>query len=227
MAINKTFLLNDIADDLNDYGSWDVADGGYLQRQLFKALDDVWKAHAWAFRITSTTFDTEAGNLGPYPSAGMPADFEELVVEEKLNKPFAYDKYGVPPPVPDGAQGERYPIYFDQTVSKIRFFADPGTGEKTLYYLLMLTDIDDALALFPDSQAFKKILIARTGHYALINTEEFASQAKTFWEQSEMLLTKEKNAKRRSATRPDTRTTRDISGNPGYYSLQAGNGGIE
>ena len=228
MTINKTFFLNDIADDLNDYGDWPVTAGGYLERQLFKAVDDVWKAFQWAFRIGSTTITTTAGTAGPYPVVGnLPADFEELVTEEKINKPYAYDAYGVPPPIPDDSLGQRFPIVFDRVLSKIRFLVDPGNGDKTLYYLRLLTDIDAALALLPDNQSLKKILIARAGHYALVNTEEFANQAKTFWEQSEMLLRKEINSKRKASSRPDTRTLLDTCGNPAYYSLRAGNGGIE
>src|SRR6185503_20156885 len=120
---------------LSDYGDWSVAEGGYLERQLFKAIDDVWKAYQWAFRITSTAIATVTGTLGPYPStAALPDDFDVLVNEEKVNKAYAYDIYGVPPPIPDDSLGQRFPIVFDRTLSKIRFLVDPGTGNKTLYY---------------------------------------------------------------------------------------------
>lgn len=222
MAINREFLLNDIADDLNDFGEWDTEEGSYLERQLMKALDDVWNAFPWAFRITSTIIPTVTGTLGPYPSSGdLPADFDQLVNEEKVNKAYAYDAYGVPPPIPDSTFGQRHPIVFDRVTSKITFYFDPGTGDKTLYYLQQLPEtVEDALALFSDTQSLKKIIIARTGHYALINTPDFAKQATTFWEQSEMLLNREKAKVRKGSSRPDTRTTLNTSGNPSYYGLQ-------
>lgn len=222
MAINKTFLLTDIADDLNDYGDWSTEEGGYLERQLFKALADVWDAFQWSFRIGTSAIATTTGTLGPYPTVGdLPDDFDELVNEEKVNKFFAYDAYGVPPPIPDDSFGQRYPIVFDRVLAKIRFLFDPGTGNKTLYYLKELPeDIDDVLVLFPDKVSIKKILIARTGHYALVNTEDFAAQAKTFWDQSEMLLRREINKKRKGSSRPDTRTPLGTGGNPLYYGLQ-------
>ncbi len=221
MAIDRGTLLSDIAADLNDFGEWETEEGGYLDRQAFKAVHDVWEAAQWAFRFATETIDTTSGTLGPYPSGDLPEDFDQLVSEEKVNKYFAYDAYGVPPPIPDGAFGRRYPIVFDRVTSKINFLLDPGTGTKTLYYLRTLPDdLEDALALFPDAMGFKKILIARTGHYALVNTPDFANQAKVFWDQSELLLTREKLKLRKGSSRPDTRTALGTSGDPLYYGLQ-------
>jgi hypothetical protein len=223
VAIVKATLLAEIADDLNDFGEWDEAEDGYLERQLFKAVDDLWKAHQWAFRIGSTSLSVTSGTLGPYPVSGdLPENFEALVSEEKLNKYYAYDAYGVPPPVPDDSYGQRFPVVLDRVLNKIRFLVDPGTGTKTLYYLIMLTDLDTALALFPDKVALKKILTARTAHYALVNTEDFANQAKTYWEQSEMLLNREVKRERKGSSRPDTRTLLGTTGNPVYYGIQTG-----
>lgn len=223
MAITKADLLTDIASDLSDFGEWSEADGSYLERQLFKAVDDVWKAYQWAFRISSTSLTVTAGTLGSYPLSGsLPVDFGGLVSEEKIGKYFAYDAYGVSPPIPDGSQGQRYPVVLERASAKIRFLVDPGTGTRTLYYLVKLTDIDAALALFPDDVALKKILAARTGHYALVNTEDFAAQAKTFWEQSKLLLIEEIRSQRKMSSRPDTRNTQDVNGNPIYYGFQAG-----
>lgn len=219
MAIVKATLLSEIADDLNDFGEWDTAEAGYLERQLFKAVDDVWKAHQWAFRIASASIATTSGTLEGYAA---PSNFEALVSEEKINKYWAYDAYGVPPPVPDGSNGQRYPIVYNRATNTITFLTDPGTGTRTLYYLAGLTTVSAALALFPDKVALKKILAARTGHYALVNTEDFANQAKTYWEQSEMLLSREVKRERKGSSRPDTRTTLDTNGNPIYYNFQAG-----
>lgn len=221
MAINKAFFLTAVADDLNDFGEWSTAEGGYLERQLMKALHDVWDAFQWAFRITSVEIQTTTGTQGPYPVDGMPADFDQLVTEEKVNKTYAYDAYGVPPPIPDASFGQRYPIVFDRVTSKINFLVDPGTGTKTLYYLRLLPeDIDDVLALLPNSESLKKILTARTAHYALINTPAFAAPSKTYWDQSELLLTREKLKQRKGSSRPDTRTPLNTAGNPAYYGLQ-------
>lgn len=221
MAIVKSGILNAIAEDISDFGEWNEEPGGYLERQLLNAIDDLWKAHQWAFRISSTSIAVVTGTLGPYPSSGdLPADFEALVTEEKVNKAYAYDSYGVPPPVPDDSYGQRFPIVFDRTTSKIHFLVDPGTGTKTLYYLTQVTDVDTALALLPDKVAIKKILISRTAHYSLVNTEDFANQAKTYWEQSEMLIKAEVKRDRKGSSRPDTRTTLGASGNPIYYGFQ-------
>lgn len=219
MAIVKATLLSEIADDLNDFGSWSEAADGYLERQLFKAVDDVWKAHQWAFRITSDTIATTSGTLTGY---AVPADFEALVTEEKIERYWAYDAYGVPPPIPDSSYGQRYPIVYNRAANTIQFLSDPGSGDKTLYYLAGLTTLAAALALFPDKISLKKILAARAGHYALVNTEDFAIQAKTYWEQSEMLLTREIKRDRKGSSRPDTRVTLDTNGNPLYHGFQAG-----
>lgn len=218
MAISRATILPEIADDLNDFGEWSIAANGYLERQLFKAVDDVWKAHQWAFRITSATLTTTTGTL----EYAVPADFESLANEEKINKYWAYDAYSVPPSIPDGAHGQRYPIVYNRAANTIVFLCDPGTGDKTLYYLAGLTTLDAALALFPDKIAFKKILASRTSHYALVNTEDFANQAKTYWEQSELQLSREIKRERKGSSRPDTRTTLDTNGNPLYYNFQAG-----
>lgn len=218
MAIVKATLLSDIADDINDFGDW--SSGGYLERQLLKAVDDVWRAHQWAFRIAAASIATTTGTLGPY---AVPADFEALVSQEKVNKFFAYDQYSVPPPIPDGPQGQRYPIVYNRVTNAIHFLTDPGTGTKTLYYLPALTTLDAALALFPDKVALKTILNGRTCHYALVNTEDFANQAKTYWEQSEALLTREVKRERKGSSRQDTRNILDTNGNPVYYGFQTGN----
>lgn len=223
MAIVKATLLNDLASDLSDFGEWDEEPGGYLERQLLKAVSDVWKAHQWAFRIATLEIAVTSGTLGPYPvSEDLPDGFGGLVREEKINKYFAYDAYGVPPPIPDGSEGQRYPIVLDRALNKIRFLVDPGTGTRTLYYLTKLTTLDAALALLPDDVGLKTILTTRAGHYALVNTEDFANQAKTFWEQSKMLLIEEVREQRRGMSRPDTRTTLDTNGNPLYYNFQTG-----
>jgi len=219
VAITKAALLTAIAEDLNDFGEWNIDPGRYIERHLLNAIDDVWKAQQWAFRIGSSTITVTSGTSGPYD---VPADFDGLVTSEKVNKYFAYDAYGVPPPIPDGANGQRFPITFDRVLNKINFLVDPGTGTKTFYYLKRLTTLDLALAALPDSVALKKILISRTSHYALVNSEDFASQAKTYWEQSEMLLDREWKRVRKGSSRPDTRTTLGASGNPIYYGFQTG-----
>lgn len=224
MAIVKQTILADLAEDISDFGEWNVEAGGYLERKLLSAIDDLWKVHPWAFRISSVSLAVTSGTLGPYPLSGdLPADFEALVNEEKVNKAYAYDSYGVPPPIPDGSYGQRYPIVFDRVENKIRFLVDPGTGTKTLYYLTVLGTLDEALALLPNKEAIKKFLIPRAAHYALINTEEFANQAKVYWDQSELLLRREINRERKGYSRPDTRATQDTNGNPIYHSFQAGN----
>lgn len=217
MAIAKAALLASIAEDLSDFGEWSVEEGGYIERHLLSAIDDVWKAHQWAFRIGSEAIPTVSGTYGPYD---VPADFEALVTSEKLNKYYAYDAYGVPPPIPDDSMGQRFPIVWDRALNKINFLVDPGTGSKTLYYLMEMPELDDVLALLPDKVSLKKILISRTAHYSLVNTEDFANQAKTYWEQSEMLLDREIKRERKGSSRADTRTTSAPSGNPIYYGFQ-------
>jgi len=224
MAIVKQTILTDLAEDISDFGEWSVETGGYLERKLLSAIDDLWKAHQWAFRISSVSLTVTTGTLGPYPASGdLPDDFEALVTEEKIEKAYAYDAYGVPPPIPDDSNGRQFPIVLDRVTNKIRFLVDPGTGTKTLYYLTALGTLDAALALLPNKEAIKKILLVRAAHYALINTEEFVNQAKVYWDQSEMLLKAEIRRERKGMSRPDTRNTLDTSGNPLYCSFQAGN----
>lgn len=215
MAITKSTLLNDIANELQDYGSFEVSAGSFLERCLLDAMDDVDKASQWDHRIAQDTITTTSGTRTGY---AVPADFAGLAVEEKQNKFWAYDAYSVPPPIADGAQGRRYPISYNRVANTIEFFEDPGDGDKTFTYLTRVTALTD-LDNWPDHVWLKKALRFRTCFYALAKTDDVANQAKGFYDLSEKLLDDEKINQRKGRSQPDTRTLLDINGNPMYYSF--------
>jgi hypothetical protein len=217
LAVEKTPLLNEIAEEVSDYGEWDSEEGGFLERKLFNALDDLWVAHQWRFKIAPGTISTVTGTLGPYET---PDDFDGLVNAKAVNKGYAYDAYGIPPPIPDDSQGNRYPIILNEVDNTISFLIDPGTGDKTLYYLTSLLSVDAGLLLLPETPDLRKFLVSRAAHYTLAPTSDFADQAKTFWEQSKIFLDQAVRKYRKGTSRPDTRTPRGVSGNPLYYGFQ-------
>jgi hypothetical protein len=215
MAINRTFLLNDIASDLLEYGSYDVSSGSFLERALLDAMVDIDAAHQWPYRITQSTITTEIGTRTGY---AVPSNFDSLALEEKTNKYWAYDSYGVPPPIADGTLGKRYPISFNQVSNTIEFYEDPGDGSKTFTYLTRCTGISD-LDSWPDALWLKKLLRMRACFYAVNKNDDLKSQADNFWNLSEDAVKREKAYQRKGKTRPDTRTPLDINGNPIYYGF--------
>ena len=219
MGITRSTLLNDIAQDLEDFGEFVTTDGGFLDRQLTKAQVDVSNAKNWSWKIGSGTVATTDQNQGPYD---FPADFDGFFPEEKLNKYYAYDAYSVPPPVPDGEYGQRYPVYRNRATNKLFFYANPGTGNKTIYYRkTFLSDLAD----WPDEERYKHMLLARTKYHALMATPDWLEQAKIYFQESERLINEEWREQRKGFSLPDSRTPLDVYGNPIYYGLSGDVGG--
>jgi hypothetical protein len=212
----KATILASLANDLNDFGEWEITAGGFLERQFFKAMADLWKAYTWPFRFATGTITTTVGTLGPY---SVPSDFQELAFEEKLNKYYAYDNYSVQPPIADGLLGRRYEISFDRVNNKINFFIDPGAGSRTFLYLKKLVAVGDVEG-WEYNADIENFLLERAAHWALSKTEDFREQAKEYFEKSEMMLIREVKRRRKHASRPDTRTLLDANGNPMYYNFQ-------
>lgn len=215
MAINQAFLLNDIASDLQDYGSYEVGAGSFLERALFDAMVDVDGHHQWDYRLAQGTITTVSGTLTGY---AVPADFAGLALEEKSNKYWAYDAYAVPPPIGDGTLGRRYPINLNRIGNTIEFFENPGDGSRTFTYLTRTTEVAD-LADWPDLAWLKKALRLRACFYATTKTDDLKDIATNFWNLSEEMLKREVKLQRKGQTKPDTRTLLDINGNPMYYSF--------
>lgn len=219
MGINKAFLLNNIASDVQSYGDFATDAGGFLERCLFDAMIDVEGAkngHVWDFRIAQSTITTTEGALTGY---AVPSDFESLAPEEKSNKFWAYDAYSVPPPIADGTFGRRYPISYNRVAGTIEFYEDPGSGSRTFTYLTRATEVDD-IEDWPDKPWLKKLLRLRASFYAINKEDDLRDSAKSFWDLSEEMMIREIKQQRKGLTKQDTRTTLDINGNPYYYSFQ-------
>lgn len=215
MAINQAFLLNDIASDLQDYGSYEVSAGSFLERALFDAMVDVDGHHQWDHRIQQGTITTTTGTRTGY---AVPAGFAGLALEEKSNKYWAYDAYSVPPSIGDGPTGRRYPINYNRVTETIEFYEDPGEGAKTFTYLTRTTAVSD-LANWPDLAWLKKSLRFRACFYATHKTDDLKDVSLNFWNFSEEMMKREVRLQSKGRTRPDTRTLLDINGNPMYYSF--------
>lgn len=215
MAINQAFLLNDIESDLQDYGSYEVSAGSFLERALFDSMVDVDGFHQWDHRIAQGAITTVSGTLTGY---AVPSDFAGLALEEKTNKYWAYDAYGVPPPISDGLYGRRYPINYNRVSETIEFYEDPGEGSRTFTYLTRTTVVAD-LANWPDKAWLKKALRFRACFYATHKTDDLKDVALNFWNFSEELMKRELRLQSKAKSRPDTRTLLDINGNPMYYSF--------
>jgi len=215
MAINSTFLLNDIASDLLEYGSFETSSGSFLERALLDAMVDIDAAHQWNHRIKQSTITTVDGTLTGY---AVPSDFEALALEEKSNKYWAYDAYGVPPSIGDGALGKRYPINLNRVAQTIEFFENPGSGDKTFTYLSRCNALT-ALADWPDVLWLKRALRVRTCFYAINKNDDLKAAADSFWNLSEELIKREIALQRKGRTRPDTRNLLDINGNPIYCAF--------
>lgn len=224
MAIVKATLLSQIADDLADQGTFATTAAGFLERKLFMAMGDVFRApKIFSFLTKQSSISSVSGTV----EYSVPSDFAGLVPEKNLNKFYAYDVYAVPPSISDGDMGRRYPIVYNEVTRTIRFFSDPGTGTRTFTYKKALTEVDDVedwLTTAAEAQIHQEwlqnFLTIRTMFYALNPTEDFAKQAQRQWDLSEAIMTRVLANLSRTQSRPDTRTTRDVNGNPYFYSFQ-------
>lgn len=217
MPLVAATLLVEIADSLSDYGTFDPT-GDFLERKFDEAAEEVHKAFSWPFLIAQSTIATTQGNLGLY---SVPTDFGGLVPVKGTNKFYAYDQYAVPNPIGDGPQGQKYPIIYDEVGEGIRFFYDPGTGNKTFTYLKAFTG---NVSTWPDERWLKKLLTYYTMYYALVVTPDFKEESERYMVLAEELKKRQMRALRQRGTRPDNRTLRDTWGLPAYWHLEGESG---
>lgn len=216
--IVKQTILNNIAEDLNAFGEYDVnTAGGYLERAFARAVGDLWKAKEWAFVVASTTIATTQGNKGPYV---MPSDFAGLLQPEEIVRYYAVQTYSMPPNVNDGPNGERYDVTLDRVTNSIYFSEEPGASTYTINYRMTEPDTLNISEIpIPDLPWSREYLTTKTAYYALRNEPEQAAVASNYLQQADLALTKEWATLRRGHTRPNGRTPMNVYGYPLFNDL--------
>lgn len=209
MAIVVADIKGVIASDLEEYGEWSTAANSALEKNLFFAMRDYWELRDWSFKMGTGSVTTVAGTQGPYDA---PADFDGLIPPENISRYFDYDRYSMPPTVPDGSYGQRFDITWNRATNELYFRGDPGDGAKTLYYLRKLLTVDDLATYWPDEA--QRYLIPRTKYYCVVNSEDLANAAAMFEKMAKDAYASILNAKRRSESRSDGRNPRDVYGDP-------------
>lgn len=208
MAIVRADLIAGIAADLEEYGEWDTDAGEALDRYLLDAMRDFVEKRPWSFMVSSGSLAVTEGNQGPYTP---PAGFKALVPAEAVSRYFDYDRFSVPPTVPDASNGLKYDILWDRVNNKLYFRSPPAAGTYTVYFLREFTATSDLSAWPADAGRF---LAFRTMHYALVMSEDTAKQADRFFQRSEEAYRTMLYGLRRGESKQESREPRDAYGFP-------------
>lgn len=220
--IDAGVLLDSIASDLQDYGRFTVAQAptiGFLEEKLQSAIVDVYEKHTWPFLRKQSQLAIIENCRGPYDP---PADFAGFVSAKKNSDFYAYDYYGVPNPIADGPGGRKWQVYWDEVANKIWFMLPPSNCvNKTFTYLVSQSEnpIDD-LANWPNETWLIRILNHRTRSYALQPTEDFTAQAQSEMALSDSMMNSRIRLLQKKGTKPATRDTSGIQGDPMWKHLQ-------
>lgn len=206
MAIQKSVFLNEIKNDLAEYGDYVTTDGEKLEVSLYYAMRDFWEKRDWSFRFATGTLTASEGVQGPYDP---PSGFESLVTPEAVSRYFDYDRFSVPPPIPDSSNGYKYDITYDRLNSKIWFRWAPDAGTYTFYYRRALEGTDD-LSLWPD--AARRFLQFQTKGYVLFESSDTRKDAADFFEQAKVAYKSMLDDMRRGESKQDSRDPRDPYG---------------
>lgn len=208
MAITKSTFLAEIAADLEEYGEFSTADGGKLDTSLLYAMRDFWEKRDWSFKFSSGSLAVTEGNQGPYTP---PAGFDSLVTPEAVSRYFDYDRFAVPAPIPDDANGYKYDILHDRLNNKLIFRYPPAAGTYTVYFRRALSATSD-LSLWPD--AARRFLKFQTMHYAIGDSEDLAKIADRFFQRAEAAFKSMLSDLRRGESKQESREPRDVYGYP-------------
>jgi len=208
MAITKTTFLAEIAGDLEEYGEFSTADGGKLETSLLYAMRDAWEKRDWSFKISTGSLVVTDGSQGPYDP---PAGFDSLVSPEAVARYYDYDRFSVPPSIPDGSNGEKYDVLWNRATGKLYLRGAAAAGTYTFYFRRALTATSD-LSAWPD--AMRRYLKFQTMHYALGDSEDLAKQADRLFQRAEAAFKSMLHDIRRGESKQESREPRDIFGYP-------------
>lgn len=208
MTIAKTTFLEEIANELEEYGEWDTADGGALDTNLFYAMRDAWEKRDWSFKFSSGTLTATDGNRGPYDP---PTGFDSLVSAEAVSRYFDFDRFSVPPSIADAANGRKYDILWDRLNNKLYFRDPPAAGDFTFYFRRALESTAD-LSVWPD--AFRRFLRFQTMAYCLKASEDTENKGKGFEVDADRAWKSMLYDLRRGESKQESREPRDVYGYP-------------
>lgn len=210
--MDTTQIKTDLANDLQEYGSWSTAAAGFMERQLLVAAKWLANAHSWYFMIKQADLSTTDGNKGPYD---LPSDFEALPKERRISRHYAYDAHQVPAPVDDGEFNRLFEITVKKynLTQKVFFFHNPGTATLKFNYIWKLDAIAD-LSAWPEDVDIWNCLKERTSYLLLRNSSNLAQDAANFKTLSEGSLKEIKIRERQGESKQPSRDPKDLYGYP-------------
>lgn len=208
MAITRTTFIAEIASDLEEYNEFAVDVGGKLDNALLYAMLDFWEKRDWSFKFSSGSLVVTEGNQGPYDP---PAGFDSLVTPEVIARYYDYDKFAVPPSIPDATNGTKYDVLWNRLTNKLYLRETAAAGTYTFYFRRTFTLTSD-LSAWPD--AARRYLKFQTMHYALGDSEDTAKQADRLFQRADAAYKSMLHDLRRGESKQESREPRDIYGYP-------------
>jgi hypothetical protein len=210
VAIDRSAFIGDIATRLEEYGEWETDTGSELDGNLLDAMLDWWEKRDWPIALGSDTLTVSVDGLqGPYTP---PSDFDSMITPERVSRYFDYDRFAIPPAIPDDSNGIKYELTHDRLNNKLHFRHRPAAGTYTFYYRKSKPSATSALSDWPEEA--KRYLKFRTMYYSLIGSEDLAKQAKLFEQEAENAYRALLAAKRRGESKQDVREPQDVYGYP-------------
>lgn len=208
MAIVRSDFLTEIATELEEYGEWETSDGGALNTNLLYAMRDFWEKRDWSFKFSAGALTATEGNQGPYDP---PGGFDSLVSPEAVSRYFDYDRFAVPPSIPDASDGRKYDILWNRLTGKLYFRDPPAAGSYTFYFRRALSATTD-LSNWPD--AARRFLRLQTLAYCLKASEDTEKKGKGFEQDAERAWRSMLYDLRRGESKQEQREPRDVYGYP-------------
>lgn len=208
MPISRDDFIGEIADSLEEYGEYETTAGGKLDKALLHAMRDFAGKRTWSFMVSSGAVTATDGNQGPYDP---PAGFKALVPAEAVSRYFDYDRFAVPPTIPDASNGRKYDVIWDRVGNKLYFRDPPAAGTYTVYFVRSFSATSDLPNWPADAERY---LMFQAMHYALITSEDLAAQADRFYQRAKVAYSDMLTEFRRGESKQESREPRDVYGYP-------------
>lgn len=206
--INRSAFLTEIQTELQEYGEWGIADNGALDTNLLYAMRDFWEKRDWSFKFSVGSLVVTEDNQGPY---APPSGFDSLVTPEMVSRYYDFDRFSVPPPIPDDANGYKYDVTWDRLNNKIYLRHAAPAGTYTFYFRRALESSSD-LSVWPD--AAKRFLRFQTMFYCLTTSEDTAAQGDRMEARAKQAYSSMVADIRRGESKQESREPRDVYGRP-------------
>ncbi|OGT56692.1 MAG: hypothetical protein A3E01_00320 [Gammaproteobacteria bacterium RIFCSPHIGHO2_12_FULL_63_22] len=208
MAIDRSTFITEIKNDLEEYGEWSTEVGGRLDIALLYAMKDFSEKRDWSFMFSSGSLVVTEGNQGPYDP---PAGFDSLVTPEVIARYYDYDRFSVPPSIPDATNGTKYDVLWDRLNNKLYLRETAAAGTYTFYFRRTFTATSD-LSDWPD--AARRYLGFQAMHYAMVKSEDLAAQADRMFQRADVAYKSMLQNLRRGESKQESREPRDVYGYP-------------